>query len=169
MSRKRADVSKLGLFSSRSQGRMPRCLFDRPMNPRIKLFHQFLLSGCILAILLGATMAFLGDSQDFNTGLMIVFFSGVLANVPAFYFASQAAYRFAGKPPSTTPKLETGKWKRALPPLRSDRSSPVSKHAVDEQNAGSEGRNPAAICRVDAGLNEEPGWNEERKRPNISP
>ena len=64
------------------------------MNPRIKRFHQGLLSVCIFAVVVGVILMFWsGQYQFIDIGAVIAFVAGALATIPLFYFASQVAFK----------------------------------------------------------------------------
>ncbi|TLD71183.1 hypothetical protein FEM03_09775 [Phragmitibacter flavus] len=64
------------------------------MNPKIKRFQQILLAACLLGILAGVIMVVLKEKHSFgDTGYFIVLYSGGLATLPLFYFASQVAFQ----------------------------------------------------------------------------
>jgi len=64
------------------------------MNPRIKRFHQGLLSVCIFAVVVGVILMFWsGQYQFIDIGAVIAFMAGALAIIPLFYFASQVAFK----------------------------------------------------------------------------
>lgn len=67
------------------------------MNPRLRRFHQWFLTVCILVALSGVALMFLGERNEkgawVDLGMALASGGGAFAGISGFYFGSQVAFR----------------------------------------------------------------------------